>query len=161
MKFKLLCISTIAALILFGGGCVRKATVDDTKQTLEKAVSRWSESLDKNDMDLLASCVSKTEDLEFFISGNRVVGWSAISKRYQQIFQEQRIVRFAVDNISTHLSGNVGWVSFDWHMETLTPEGAIMLSDGVETQVYRKIEGDWLLVLAHSSIPMPTLGSIP
>ena len=66
-----------------------------------------------------------------------------------------------VDNISTSVSGNVGWVSFDWHMEILTPEGAIMLSNGVETQVYRRIGEDWLVVQAHSSIPMPMLDSTP
>jgi ketosteroid isomerase-like protein len=109
----------------------------------------------------LASCVSKAEDIEFCILGNRIVGWTAVRDRYQRLFQERSIAQFKVDNIVTKLSGNVGWVSFDWHMEILISEGATLISEGVETQVYRKIEGEWLIVQAHSSSSIPAHVSTP
>jgi ketosteroid isomerase-like protein len=161
LKLRFFCGFAFAFITLFGSGCVRKVEVAGTKQTLEEAVKRWAESHNKNDIDLLASCVSKAEDVEFCILGNRIVGWTALRERYQQLFQERRIAQFKVDNISTKLSGNVGWVSFDWHMKTLTSEGASWISEGVESQVYRKIEGEWLIVQAHSSSPMPAHGSTP
>ncbi|KPL17822.1 MAG: hypothetical protein AMJ92_10885 [candidate division Zixibacteria bacterium SM23_81] len=160
-KFWLICSFTFAFVMLFGNSCVRKVEVVGTKQTLEEAVHRWAESHSKNDIDLLASCVSKTEDIEFCILGNRIVGWSALRERYQRLFQERNIAQFRADNISTKISGNVGWVSFDWHMKILTSEGTTLISEGVETQVYRKIEGEWLIVQVHSSSPMLAHVSTP
>lgn len=161
LKLRLFYSFAFAFITLFESGCVRKVEVVGTTQTLEEAVHRWAECHNKNDIDLLASCVSKAEDIEFCIQGERIVGWTAIRERYQRLFQERRIAQFKVDNISTKLSGNVGWVSFDWHMETLVSKGASWISEGVETQVYRKIEGEWLIVQAHSSIPMPAHDSTP
>ncbi len=55
-------------------------------------------------------------------------------------------------NISIHVYGEAAWAEFNWDfVATTTKDGSPFHSQGRETQVYRKQNGQWRIVHVHYS----------
>ena len=53
-------------------------------------------------------------------------------------------------------SGNTGWFAVTFHARRTLPDGRVFESDGRWTAVAAIVDGRWLIVHDHASIPLPT-----
>ena len=53
-------------------------------------------------------------------------------------------------------SGDVGWFALTFHARRTVPDGRVFESDGRWTAVAAMVDGRWLIVHDHASIPLPT-----
>jgi ketosteroid isomerase-like protein len=55
-------------------------------------------------------------------------------------------------DVAIHVNGAAAWSEFHWDFHaTLRKDGSAVTTHGIETQIYRKEEGDWRLVHVHYS----------
>jgi ketosteroid isomerase-like protein len=55
-------------------------------------------------------------------------------------------------DLKVHVYGDAAWSEFNWHFTgTQRKDGAVVQTDGRETQIYRKDGDRWMLVHAHYS----------
>jgi ketosteroid isomerase-like protein len=53
-------------------------------------------------------------------------------------------------------SGATGWFAVTFHARRVLPDGRVFELDGRLTAVAAKIDGRWLIVHDHASLPLPT-----
>jgi ketosteroid isomerase-like protein len=70
-------------------------------------------------------------------------------------FSERKL---AVKDVAIHSYGDTAWAEFYWDfVARLRKDGTSVTTHGRETQLYRKIDGQWRLVHVHYS-GMPVTG---
>ena len=52
--------------------------------------------------------------------------------------------------------GDTGWFALTFHARRTLPDGRVFESDGRWTAVAASVDGRWLIVHDHASIPLPT-----
>ena len=65
-------------------------------------------------------------------------------------------------DIKVHVDRDAAWSEFNWHFTaTQRKDGAVVQTDGRETQIYRKRGARWVLVHVHYSemLKRPTIAA--
>jgi hypothetical protein len=78
-----------------------------------------------------------------------VVGWDATSKYWEQSNSAVASRSASLSEPNIHVNGNLTWEMDREIGETKTKDGAVEKIDWFATNVYEKIDGQWLTVSHH------------
>jgi ketosteroid isomerase-like protein len=151
----------IAALILLAP--FRVAVKADTGSApdvnaIHQLIQRYAQAVDSVDLNLLSRIWSHSAEVSFIYPLGEEHGFSAIE---QHVFKDVMGAMFSARDLQTHdvtvhVDGNAAWSEFHWTFHaTLRKDGSAVTTRGVETQIYRKEAGAWLLVHVHYSEDRP------
>jgi len=80
-----------------------------------------------------------------------VVGWSDIRQSWVDIFRTMKSIEFSLEDVHVEVSENTAWVNLVAHADVVTEEDEAFSTSVVATSVFERIEGQWYIVLHHSS----------
>ena len=117
-------------------------------------LEQYAQAVDTVDLKLLAQVWSHSPDVSFIYPLGEEHGFDAIE---QHVFEKVMGGMFSARDLKMHgvmiyVNGNSAWSEFHWDFHaTLRKDGSAVTTHGVETQVYRKEDGQWRLVHVHYS----------
>jgi ketosteroid isomerase-like protein len=129
------------------------------EQQIDYAISEMIGAWQLGDIDRLHKAYA---DDAVFVSGvwaPPVFGWSNYLPLYQQ--QHARTQQVRLDRLNTFIkvSGTVAWACYQWDFSG-TVDGQPMTTRGQTTLVFEKRNDRWLIVHNHTSVALPTPGSV-
>jgi ketosteroid isomerase-like protein len=148
----------IAAVALLLPTCARgqasaSATADSA--AIHDLLGEYVQAVDRVDLKLLAQIWSHSPEVSFIYPLGEEHGYEAIE---QHVFQKVMGGMFSardltMHDVAIHVNGAAAaWSEFHWDFHaTLRKDGSAVTTHGIETQIYRKEEGDWRLVHVHYS----------
>lgn len=128
-------------------------------QQADEAVAR---AFKANDVDALAAAYA--EDAVLYPPGAMEQrGRAAIRQGFADFLAQFRVTDFITNDTHYETAGNVsvGWGRFAIMAEPRTGSGPSMRWEGRYTSVARRINGKWLLVQDHASVPMSAPPQVP
>jgi len=147
--------SLCLVVALMCASCHNKA--DDAKaadDAIRQQISRYTAALDAADTGLASQVWKTSGDISFIHPMGHAHGWDEIKKFYDffgSAFSERKLT---ARDISVHINGDAAWAEFYWHfVAKQRNDGAVVQTDGRETQIYNKAGNQWRLVHVHYSSP--------
>lgn len=117
-------------------------------------LGQYAKAVDTVDLRLLAQIWSHSPDVSFIYPLGEEHGFDAIEQR---VFHDLLGGTFSARDLRMHdvaiyVNGNAAWSEFRWDFRaTMRKDGSEVRTHGVETQIYRKEDGQWRLVHVHYS----------
>ena len=117
-------------------------------------LGQYAQAVDTVDLKLLAQIWSHSPDVSFIYPLGEEHGFDAIE---QNVFEKVMGGLFSARDLKMHdvmiyVNGASAWSEFHWDFHaTLRKDGSAVTTHGVETQVYRRENGQWRLVHVHYS----------
>ena len=121
---------------------------------IHRLLDRYAQAVDSVDLTLLGQIWSHSSDVSFIYPLGEEHGFDAIE---QNVFEKVMGGMFSARDLKMHdvaiyVNGASAWSEFHWDFHaTLRKDGSAVMTHGVETQVYRKENGQWRLVHVHYS----------
>jgi ketosteroid isomerase-like protein len=147
----------IAAVAFLLPTCVRgqaNASAVANSAAIHDLLGEYAKAVDTVDLKLLAQIWSHSPDVSFISPLGEEHGFDAIE---QNVFEKGMGGMFSARDFKTHdvaiyVNGDAAWSEFrcDFHA-TLRKDGSTITKHGIETQVYRKENGQWRIVHVHYS----------
>jgi ketosteroid isomerase-like protein len=139
-------------------GISRKAASDTTQ--IKEMLDKYAESIDNADTLLGAALWAKTKEVSFIHPRGHEHGWENIKNNIYKFFGtyfSKRKLNIYDIRISSY--GDVAWTEFYWIYDATFKNGTVPIqTKGRESQIWRKINNEWLLVHVHYS-GMPVTGA--
>lgn len=123
-------------------------------EAIHHLIERYTKAVDTVDLNLLAQIWSHSPEVSFIYPLGEEHGFDAIE---QHVFKNIMGGMFSAGDLEAHgavvhVNGNTAWSEFHWVFRaTMRKDGSSVTTYGVETQIYRKQAGQWLLVHVHYS----------
>jgi ketosteroid isomerase-like protein len=138
-------------------GCV--AAREDTGpardvEAIRQLIERYTTAVDTVDLSLLSQIWSHSPGVSFIYPLGEEHGVDAIE---QHVFKNVMGGMFSARDLKTygvavHVNGKAAWSEFHWVFRaTMRTDGSAVTTHGIETQIYRKQAGKWLLIHVHYS----------
>jgi ketosteroid isomerase-like protein len=139
----------IAAALLLTLPCWSRSPTDRIRQL----ITNYAAAVDAADIKLAARVWDTSSDVTFIHPLGEANGWTEIQAFLTDIMGGMFSARKLVPrDIKVHVYGAAAWSEFNWHFTaTQRKDGALVQTDGRETQIYRKRGASWVLVHAHYS----------
>lgn len=119
---------------------------------VEEANLAFYEAFSQRDIDRMAQVWSKGPHARCVHPGwELVVGWSDIRQSWQEIFRTVKAVEFQLEDVHVEVSGRSAWVNLIAYVEITTEEDDVFQAAVVTTNIFERLDGQWLLTLHHSS----------
>jgi ketosteroid isomerase-like protein len=80
-----------------------------------------------------------------------VVGWIDIRESWAELFASLEHVDVQLEDVHVEVAGRVAWVNLLAYTTLHTEEGDIISASSIATNVFEIAEGEWKMVLHHSS----------
>jgi ketosteroid isomerase-like protein len=150
----LIIIAAVALLLPTSARGQSSASATADSAAIHDLLGEYVQAVDTVDLKLLAQIWSHSPEVSFIYPLGEEHGYEAIE---QHVFQKLMGGMFSARDLKTHdvaiyLNGAAAWSEFHWDFHaTLRRDGSAVTTHGVETQIYRKEEGDWRLVHVHYS----------
>ncbi len=125
---------------------------------IRQLIAEYAKSVDDADASLASRVWWNSPDVSFINPVAHDRGFAQIKTDvYQHLMGETFSERhLSVHNVAIHARQNSAWAEFNWDFHAkLRKNGAPVVTHGVETQVYWKIQGRWRLVHVHYSVLAP------
>ena len=128
------------------------AAVDNV--AIHRLLDQYAKAVDTVDLKLLGEIWSHSAEVSFIYPLGEEHGFDAIE---QNVFEKVMGGMFSTRDLKMHdvainVNGDSAWSEFRWDFHaTLRKDGSALTTHGVETQVYRKENGQWRLVHVHYS----------
>jgi uncharacterized protein (TIGR02246 family) len=121
---------------------------------IRSVIATYARAVDAADPNLASTIWAHLPEVSFIYPGGHEHGLEAIkSAIYEQAmgqtFAERRLT---VKNVAIHCHGDSCWSEFYWDFAAkLRKDGSPIATHGRETQIYRRVDGEWRLVHVHYS----------
>jgi ketosteroid isomerase-like protein len=121
---------------------------------IHHVIEQYAKAADTVDLNLVSQIWSHSPEVSFIYPLGEEHGFDAIQQHFFQgllggMFSARNL---EPHNVEVHVIGDAGWSEFHWTFHaTMRKDGSAITTHGVETQVYRKESGKWLLVHVHYS----------
>lgn len=118
---------------------------------IDNQISEMLGAWEVGDVDKLHACYA---DDVLVVSGGAqppISGWANYLAAYQAERSHMRGVRVERTNTYTKVTGNTAWSTYQWDF-TGAVDGTNTLAHGHTTLEFEKRDGDWLIVLNHTSL---------
>jgi ketosteroid isomerase-like protein len=145
----------LVSLILLLPCWAQQRPVSEANQ-IRQLISNYAAAVNGADIRLAGQVWDNSPDVSFIYPGGEASGWEGVKRFLAEImgglFSERKL---APRDIVVHVYGDSAWSQFNWHFTaTQRKDGALVQTDGRETQIYRRTAGRWVLVHVHySEIP--------
>jgi ketosteroid isomerase-like protein len=146
--------TTLLALIL-SAVCIAPLAAQsdaDFKHMVENYWQTWS----LMDTDKSAAMYVKNPDAVFFdVTPMKYKGWDEYAAGVKKAFANTASAKFtANDDITVTRHGDWAWTTDTFHGVLTGKDGKTSPLDGRHTAIWEKINGKWLIVHDHVSVPM-------
>jgi hypothetical protein len=120
-------------------------------------VSRYTRSIEEADTVSGSKIWADTGEVSFIFPGGNEYGWKGIRNIYKMFEDYFTAKKLSFFDLRTTVYKNVAWLQFYWIFDgTLRKDNSPVQTKGRETQIWRKMDGDWRLVHVHySEMPDP------
>jgi ketosteroid isomerase-like protein len=120
---------------------------------IHQLIAAYVQSVDAADTQLWGQVWEDSRVISFINPLGRAQGWEQVKAFLTNVmggmFTERKLVP---RDIHVHVYRDAAWSEFNWHFTAKQrSDGAIVQTDGRETQIYRKLAGRWKLVHVHYS----------
>ena len=126
--------------------------ISDTTQ-IKDMVNKYAKSIDDADTIGGAKLWAKTKEVSFIHPRGHEHGWEEIKNNIYKVFGNffsKRKLNIHELRISTY--GDVAWTEFYWIFDATFKNATTPIqTKGRESQIWRKINNEWLLVHVHYS----------
>lgn len=149
---------TAIAFLLPGYACGQTASdaaaAAADNLAIHRLLDQYAQAVDTVDLKQLAQIWSHSPDVSFIYPLGEEHGFDAIE---QNVFVKVMGGMFSsrdlkVHDVEIYVNGDSAWSEFHWDFHaTLRNGGSAVTTHGVETQDYRKEEGQWRLHHVHYS----------
>jgi ketosteroid isomerase-like protein len=153
------------ALILPCGAQTQQMAADTDQATsqIKRLIAQYATAVEGVDFDLASQVWSNSPDVSFIHPRGHEHGWDEVKRNFYQNTMEAPFSerKLTVRDVAVHVYGDSAWAEFYWHfVAKLRSNGSTIVTDGRETQIYRKINADrWALVHVHySAMPVTAAG---
>ena len=127
----------------------------DSPQSLQDA---FMDALRANDAQGLSECYA-ADARSFPVDDMVGVGPDFVRESWKGFFERYNVIDVTVSDVHTEESGDM---AASWGQFTMTVEptggGEPVVMQGRFTDVARRVEGDWLYIADHASVPLPAAG---
>ena len=130
---------------------------------LLRAEEAQAERVRKRDLEGYMKFYAHRDDLTLYDTEgtDAIIGWEACRKYWAEQFSGLRSVnKLELSKVRVHVVGDMGFVTATWTLEATTKDGDAMAQTGRLTDIWQKIEGKWLIVHEHSSLPFGNGGNL-
>ena len=106
-------------------------------------------AFEAHDIDRMAACWAQDETVRCIHPGSDViVGWPRISRSWTAIFVSSTGMQFFLTDVEVHADGDVAVVTC---AENILSGAELVAGKVLATNVFRRLEGRWRMVLHHGS----------
>jgi ketosteroid isomerase-like protein len=106
-------------------------------------------AFEAQDIDRMAACWSQDEAARCIHPGTDViVGWPRISRSWTAIFVNSTVMQFFLTEVEVHAGGDVAVVTC---AENILSGEDLAAGKVLATNVFRRIDGHWRMILHHGS----------
>jgi ketosteroid isomerase-like protein len=147
--------AALVATCLSAGVPARAQTKDE--QEIRALESRFAAAFNAKDLDAIMKVYVPGNDLFVFDLGvpRQHVGWEDYKKDWQDylaLFKGP--IKFTISDLSVMSDGKIGYGHSIQQVSGTGTDGTPMNMVARVTDVYRKIDGKWLIVQEHVSVPI-------
>ncbi|TWT84925.1 SMP-30/Gluconolaconase/LRE-like region [Planctomycetes bacterium CA13] len=138
-----------------------KSEKDAEVDAIKGQIAKYLRSVDDADTQLASEVWLSSPEVSFIQPRGHQHGWKQVKRSfYEQTMGgnfSERTLRI-IGDVSVHVYGDTAWAEFYWDFKAKFEEdGKTLNTKGRETQIFRKVAGDWRLVHVHYS-GMPVKG---
>ncbi len=156
MKHLVLCVTIVAGLLV--AGCSKPADTQAVKQQLEQKTHAFAEAVSKQDINGLMADYWNSPELAAYYPDANYQGYDAVKKSWEGFFGMMAVKSFSFPEVHTDVSGD-GTLAYQWGLYdmTLQPKGGgpEIKAPGRFSEVWKNMNGSWVIVVDHASSPLP------
>jgi ketosteroid isomerase-like protein len=124
------------------------AKVDEVRA----ANRRYYEAFEQRDLDAMSDVWQHADDVVCTHPGWKTLhGWGAVAGSWFALFGGPQQLQFILTDERIRLAGETAWVTVDENLIS-SEVGATVAA----VNIFRRIDGEWLMVLHHGSPVAPT-----
>jgi ketosteroid isomerase-like protein len=119
---------------------------------LHQMINKYVTSINECDTLLGRSIWAHSEEVSFIAPSGRMERWEEIKNNFMLGAMgnfSQRNLKSLTEIINIY--GDVAWIEFFWEFDAVRKDGSPHNAKGRETQILRKIDGEWKFVHIHYS----------
>ena len=123
------------------------------KQLIDQTHSAWN----SHNPDASSKFYAKDADLIFYDAlPMQYQGWDEYNRGIQKnLFNKMpKFILSANDDLHLTRRDNLAWTTFTWHLSAELNDATPIETDGRQTDIWEKHDGEWLIVHEHISAPV-------
>ncbi len=149
-------------LVVLSGAAFAQGTASNEEQ-IRAVLQRYALSVDNADVALASEIWSHDPGVTFIHPLGTEHGFKQIADDVYlgimgNMFSKRELV---LHDPMIHIYGDAAWSEMTWTFHATKKDGSAVTTEGRETQVYRKENGSWRIVLVHYSGPPAAMPSAP
>ena len=122
-------------------------------ERIRQLITNYAAAVDAADTKLAAQVWDTSPEVTFIHPLGEAHGWTEVQAFLVDIiggmFSQRKLTP---RDLKVHVYGDAAWSEFNWHFTAKQrKDGAVVQTDGRETQIYRKRGARWVLVHVHYS----------
>ena len=162
-RFGICVMAALCALITHSAGQRAQAQSRD-EQEIRAMEDRFAAAFKAKDIDAIMKMYVPGNDLFVFDVGvpRQHVGWDDYKKDWHDFLATfQGPLKFDISDLSITSDGKIAYGHCIQHVTGTGPDGAPIDFTVRVTDVYRKVDGKWLIAQEHVSVPIDFSGPKP
>ncbi|MGB7264398.1 MAG: nuclear transport factor 2 family protein [Terracidiphilus sp.] len=164
MRKLVLCMAAgLVAAVSLGAGPRAQAQAKD-EQAIRALETKFAMAFVAKDVDAIMKFYAPGDQLLVFdlITPRQYAGWDAYKKDWQDTFALMKDTpEFDTQDLGITTDGKLAWSHSIQHAKWTGTDGAPFEMTVRVTDCYKKIDGKWLIVLEHVSVPIDMTGPKP
>jgi len=131
-----------------------QAPASASEAAIKALYTKWNDAFNKKDVDTIMSLYAPDVFVYDVIPPRAYPSWDAYKKNWQDLFAQFPAVNNTVSDLHVTVVGPAAYTRF-------INSGTMTAKDGTQshvvvrsTDVWRKIDGKWLIVQEHNSVPV-------
>jgi uncharacterized protein (TIGR02246 family) len=170
MRRFVLCAVAAAVVACSLGAALPGRAQSKDEQEIRALEDRFAAAVGAKDLDAIMKVYAPGNELFVFdlVPPRQYVGWDAYRKDWQDtLAMMPGPLMFAISDLSITTDGKLAWSHSIQRVHWTDKNGAVQEISVRVTDCYRKIDGKWLIVMEHVSVPVdletgkPDLLSMP
>ncbi len=157
-----------AAVVLLAacslGGSLMAESQSKDEQAIRALETKFAMAFAAKDVDAIMKFYAPGNELLVFdlVTPRQYAGWDAYKKDWQDTFALMKDTpEFDTRDLSVTTDGKLAWSHSIQHAKWTGTDGSPFEMTVRVTDCYRKIDGKWLIVLEHVSVPLDMSGPKP
>ena len=142
------------AIVIVSISCFAQQSKDEV--AIKQLIEDYKISINNADTILGAQVWADVPEVSFIHPRGHEKGWKGVKDNFYGMFRtmfKTRDLKSSDETINVYK--NVAWVEFYWVYNSTFADGKEMQTKGRETQILKKINGNWRIVHVHySGMPM-------
>lgn len=128
------------------------------RTVIKEIISRYATSINNADDDLAGKIFLQSNTISFIHPKGHAKGWDGVKGNIYGMFEKMFTYRtLNIYNEEIEIYGDTAVAVFCWKFGATFTDNTVIQTEGRETQVYHKVNGDWKIVHVHYS-HMPVTG---